>query len=1035
MPWLVGGGFFLLTGVTAAYIATTAETQDRERFENLVQRSRWTIADRLDTSVALLRGTSGLFASAPRTTLRQFRAYVDRLRLRTDYPGVQVIGFSRRVSDEEREALVVRLHRQGVRGFRMWPEHEGAEHHLIIYLEPMDRRNQAAIGYDMSTEAVRRTAMARARDSGLPAASGRVSLLQEIDEKQQPGFLIYVPVYLGRSAPATVTERRARLLGFVYSPFRADDFLGGIFAVEDQLRLAVDIFDGPALVPGHRLYSSHRTIQEGEGTYQPHFRTTRTLDVAGRRWTIAFVSRPAFDLDSGRWLSRYVLEIGGLLSVILGMLTRARWLARTAAEAAERQRAAYQGAILSSTLDCIIGMDSAGRLIEFNPAAERTFGFSRAEVLGKDLADLIIPPALREGHRRGLARYLETSGSGKVLGQLVETRACAKDGREFPVELAVTRIALDGPPTFAAHVRDITERRSSLERLHDEGHALATLNRIGRSLAAELDLQRLVHDVTEAATQITDAQIGTFFYEGVDATRQSYTFNRLSYRERDALADFSTVQDDLLLLPELRSGRSLIIDDLMFDRRSDIGAPLFKLRSRPRPVRSYLAVPVISRSGELMGALVFAHFLPGHFSERHGNIAAGIAAQVAIAMDNARLYRAAQSAREVAEAANRSKDEFLAILSHELRTPLNAIFGWTQLLLDGEHDEAEVRQGLERIERSATLQAQLISDLLDVSRIVSGKMRIEVAPVDLVPVIEAAVDTVMPAATAKQIEVQRTLVPLVVLGDAGRLQQVISNLLSNAAKFTPTGGRVEVQLEERDAGAVITVRDNGAGIAPEFLPYVFDRFRQFDSSSTRRHGGLGLGLAIVRHLVELHGGTVQAESAGPRQGASFILTLPLRDGTERAVVPHSAAAATSWVGGDNDVAPSLDGLRVLVVDDEADARDVIRATLESYAARVTAVSSAHAAIEEFDRLRPDVLISDIGMPEQDGYELIRRVRALGSERGGMVPALALTAFARNEDRDQALRAGFQMHAAKPIGRQELITMVARLARRIPGAPA
>jgi PAS domain S-box-containing protein len=393
-----------------------------------------------------------------------------------------------------------------------------------------------------------------------------------------------------------------------------------------------------------------------------------------------------------------------------------------------------------------------------------------------------------------------------------------------------------------------------------------------------------------------------------------------------------------------------------------------------------------------------------------------------------------QVARAEAEAANRAKDEFLATVSHELRTPLNAIVGWGRMIRDSKLDDKGLTHALDIIERNAKLQAQLIDDLLDVSRIISGKLRLTVMPVELPPVIEAALDVIRPAAEAKNIRLQVMLDSNagLVSGDPDRLQQVIWNLLSNAVKFTGKGGRVQVTLEQVDSHVLITVSDTGKGIAPEFLPYVFDRFRQADSSITRLHGGLGLGLAIVRQLVDLHGGSVQAQSPGVGQGATLSLQLPviIAHGSGRfALNAEEANASGAALQGGFGSSPSLEGLNVLVVDDEPDARDLMTAILEERKAKVTTVASAAEAYETIEWLRPDVIISDIGMPGEDGYSLIRNVRLREArDRQGWRPAIALTAHARVEDRMRALSAGYQAHVAKPVEPAELVAVIASLVR-------
>ena len=389
------------------------------------------------------------------------------------------------------------------------------------------------------------------------------------------------------------------------------------------------------------------------------------------------------------------------------------------------------------------------------------------------------------------------------------------------------------------------------------------------------------------------------------------------------------------------------------------------------------------------------------------------------------LLLRAERARSEAEAANRIKDEFLATLSHELRTPLTSLLGWSSVLREAKRDEKVLNQGLEAIDRNARVQAQLIDDLLDVSRIVSGKLNLDVRPLDISSITRAAINVVRPAADAKGIKLDYWAQPGLgaISADSARLQQIIWNLLSNAVKFTPHGGKISVCLEQDGSNARITIKDTGQGIDPEFLPRVFDRFRQADSSTTRSFGGLGLGLAIVRHLVELHGGTVSAYSDGVNKGATFSATFPLlEERVEPIAVSHS-----------NEVNPfdvhSLDGLRVLLVDDELEARQIISTVITRTGAEVKACTSASEALAKLVEWRPDVILSDIAMPDEDGYSFINKVRSLPREKGGDTPAAALTAYARDVDRRQALAAGYQMHIAKPIGAGQLVSMIARLAGR------
>jgi PAS domain S-box-containing protein len=396
--------------------------------------------------------------------------------------------------------------------------------------------------------------------------------------------------------------------------------------------------------------------------------------------------------------------------------------------------------------------------------------------------------------------------------------------------------------------------------------------------------------------------------------------------------------------------------------------------------------------------------------------------------DRAELLERERAARAEAENANRLKDEFLATLSHELRTPLNAVIGWARMLNSGRLDRDSSRHALEVIERNAWAQKQIIEDILDVSRVITGKLHLNLSPVDLVAVVDAALDAVRPAMEAKEIKIE-TLIDAdlrMVSGDPDRLQQAVWNVLSNAAKFTPGGGNVEISVSQTATHVLIQVKDSGPGIEPTFLPHVFERFRQADGSTTRTHGGLGLGLAIVRHLVELHGGTIAVENREDGQGAIFTIRLPLPSGE---LPTETLAGADSAFRDARSEQAGLEGLQILIVDDETDTLDLITVELAQSGAKVTGVTNAEDALKALAEGEFDVLISDIGMPEMDGYELIRRVRK-HEGKVKLIPAVALTAYARVQDRMQAIRAGFSTHVAKPVEANELVTVIASLAGRL-----
>ena len=706
------------------------------------------------------------------------------------------------------------------------------------------------------------------------------------------------------------------------------------------------------------------------------------------------------------------------------------------------RRTQEQRATLQATWDGILVTDAEGKVTDFNPS------YLAMWRLSPDVMDTM-------DHRRILQHLgQQFENSAQFVARIEEIYAESPDESLDVLEMADGRVferystlrVLDG--AHAGRVwsfRDISQSRRAEEALRDETRILERLNRTGMMLSSELDLQTLVQAVTDAATELTGAKFGAFFHNVTNATGDAFMLYTLSGARREDFAGFGQPRATAMFGPTFRGEAPIRCDDVSQDPRYGTMPPYRGMPPGHLAVRSFLAVPVVSRSGEVIGGLFFGHPEPGVFGERAERLVVGIAAQAAVAIDNARLFAALQKAAEErtqlleseriaraqAERASGTKDEFLATLSHELRTPLNAILGWSQILRVRAMSEAQLNQGLEIIERNARMQTQLVEDLLDMSRITSGKMRLDVQPVSPIAFIDAAIETVRPTAEAKGIRLTKLLDPAAgpIIGDPSRLQQVVWNLLSNAIKFTGKSGRVEIVLARVNSQVEITVADSGIGIKPEFLPHVFDRFRQEGASATNPAGGLGLGLSIVRHLVEQHGGTVQAMSPGEGRGATFTIHLPLTvvhrsaDGEERLHPRGMSAGAAEFKRLD------LSGIKVLVVDDQEDARELIKRVLQECDAEVVTAGTAHEALAAVEAERPDILVSDIGMPDVDGYELLRRVRTLGPAKGGRLPAIALTAFARSEDRTRALHAGYLVHVSKPIEPSELVATVASIVGR------
>ncbi|HYP01975.1 MAG TPA: CHASE domain-containing protein [Pyrinomonadaceae bacterium] len=1168
IPYFVLAVTLLLTAAAAYSVAQKAEAKARMQFEGAVRETRGDIKYRLDNYISLLNSASGLFAASDEVTWQDFHDYAEHLQLREQYRGVQGIGFSARVAPEKVDALVSEMRAQGARDFAISPAAPPRdEYHAIVYLEPQDRRNIAAAGYDMFTEPVRRAAMERARDTGAPAASGRVTLRQETDEDRQAGFLVYVPVYRRGMAATTTDERRAALQGFIYSPFRADDLLEGIINTERPAYVNFRVYDGETESAENLLHDSTRRSAASAATAAtatntssapPHFTNTSQLDIAGRRWTLAFASRPELDIESGRGQVPYILLGGLLVSFVLFALTRAQARARAASERAasglrqsevrfrtlieqsplstqifspdgrtvqvnraweqlwgvtletlgdynilhdpqlvekgimpfieqgfagtpttippilydpevtiphitvnenpqrwvqaiiypvkdvegnvrevvlvheditERKRAEeslrYQlsltSAITKNTAEGLCLLDAEGRLTFMNPAAEVMLGWKEAELKGRVLHDAV--------------HYLKPDGTPFPLSEcplleVLNLKAAItnredmwvrRDGTMIPIFCSCAPIVIDGKVTgavLAAH--DITERKRTEANRTRRARQTALRADVSVTLAENKTLPDILQHCVEAIVRHLDAAYARIWTSdpGTGALElQAVAGGIAGVQASVAHAPIGQYKLDLIAAER----RPHLTNDVAGDP-----PPSDPEWARRESIVAFAGYPLLVEE-RLVGVLTM--FSRSRLAEDTLDALASVSDAIAQGIERKRLEEQLRHRAEQLAEANRLKDEFLATLSHELRTPLTSILGWAKLMRTESFDPQMSARALEIIERSAVAQSQLINDLLDVSRIITGKLRLVAQPVELAPIIAAAVDSLRPTADARGVRLEMLLDAGTngrVSGDADRLQQIIWNLLSNAIKFTPKAGRVRVGLRRHDSQAEIVVSDTGQGISPEFLPYIFDRFRQADGSITREHGGLGLGLAIVRHLVELHGGTIRAESDGPEQGSTFRVRLPLmalRGGADGRGATGDGVAAKQRGN-------LLAGLRVLVVDDDEDTRALLVTTLEqSGAESVASAASAADALSALGRETPDVLVSDIGMPGVDGYELIQRIRALPPEAGGRVPAAALTAYAAPDDRQRALDAGYDLHISKPVEPSELAATVARLAGR------
>jgi PAS domain S-box-containing protein len=696
----------------------------------------------------------------------------------------------------------------------------------------------------------------------------------------------------------------------------------------------------------------------------------------------------------------------------------------------------FQAHLLDTVEQAVIATDMAGTITYWNRHAEQLYGWSAAEATGRNILE--VTPA--ETSHAQAAEIMTRLTAGQTWSGEFNVRR--RDGTSFPAMVTDTPIQDEGGSLIGivGISADISERKRTEEALHEaERHALREyetllhrLTHLAESMGTARDHLTIFRDLRDFAV-VSVPCVGIFislYDEGRDVRLATYGWGDGAEVDVSELPPMPVASEG----PNSRAVRTrqVVITNDYWETKQKGRGQLGVLIGEDNGLRpqSSLVVPMATM-GRIVGTVEVQSYENHAYREEHITAIKMAANLAAVAIENMRLLQHETRARELAEEASRLKDEFLATLSHELRTPLTAVLGWASMLSDTRLDEKTFKMAVEIIERNARTQQQIVDDILDVSRIITGQLRFDAEPTDLHHVIDAALDTVRHAATAKSISLRADFDPGVgpVMGDARRLQQVVWNLLLNAVKFTPIGGEVRARLERAGPHARVTVTDTGAGIRPDFLPFVFDRFRQGDQSTTRVHGGLGLGLSIVRHLVELHGGTVRVESEGEGRGSTFAVELPLVE-TRNADAESQAEETGGKPEARNPQAKVLKGLSVLVVDDEPDALTLLKALLEIKGASVTAVESAEAARGVLEAARPDLLVCDIGMPGEDGYQLIRSIRASESESvREALPAIALTAYAGESDRAHALEAGFDLHVAKPVDPADLISVIAGLVKK------
>ncbi|MFN8392491.1 MAG: CHASE domain-containing protein [Bdellovibrionota bacterium] len=1013
--WLLPLAVFLLTIAYAEHMRQTAAAKDRLRFQYASDRIAEAVENRMATYISTLRGTRGFFAGSDYVSRNEFMQFARELNLEHNYPGMQGLGYSVRFPSTERDNVVRRMREDEGQGtFRLFPDVPDDDLHAILYLHPANERNNRAVGFNMFSEAVRRAAMEHARDTGEPTATAHLTLIQETPESMQAGFLIYLPVYRGGATPRTVEQRRDLLTGFVYSAFRADDLFLETFHREPDPRLDFTVYDGDEML--HTSKRFHSPLPEG---YVARFSGESSLTIAGRPWRFVFASRPQFEATAEGRTEIWILLSGLLTTAVLVVSAVYRVRASRQVHASEVRRSQLLAELAQSeeryksfierssegiwraevkepisvhqTVDeQVEQIFSSAVLAECNDAMAKMYGYERAgDLQGKKVSELLVPEDPNNWE------YLRAFvSSGYSLADAV-SHEHDRHGESVYFSNSFFGVVENERLVRAwGTQRDITQAKRAEEAL----------------LMSQQRLENLVMSSDDAI--ITKSLEGKILSWNPSAERMfGYTESEIVGGSILQIVPEDRIDEEIEILAKIARGER--VAHLETKRRTKAGEQIFI---------SVSTSPVKDPNGKIIGAAKIARDIT---DRRRADEALRESEErfKQLAEERNRLLDQERAARTELDRANRMKDDFLLTLSHELRTPLNAILGWSQLFARKKLDADQMKEGLAVIERNARSQAQIIDDLLDMNRIVSGKVRLESQELDLKAVIGAAVDTVTPAARAKEIRVATRCSEdsVRLIGDANRLSQVFWNLLSNAVKFTPKGGSVEIDVQTVGSNVEVKISDTGEGIKPEFLPFVFDRFRQADSSTTRQQGGLGLGLNIVKQLVELHGGRVSAFSPGPGQGSVFTVTLPWRvaEPSLEPFEPERVVDAPS-------VAPipvDLSGRSILVVDDESDARELMKIVLTEYGAEVLMAGSSHEALRLLESHRVDLILSDIGMPEEDGYGFIKRVRALPRERGGLTPAIAITAFARREDRIRSIAAGFQMHVAKPVEPAELLAAV------------
>jgi PAS domain S-box-containing protein len=1077
-PYFVLAISLCLTLIASAFSYWYSSQRARLAFEDMANDEQARLSETMAQRITLVRGFAGIFTSGSGVTDEDFHRYAAATQL-ASYPDVRSIGYIERV--------------KGANG-DMYP---------ITHVAPSNSTTTHTLGMNLLSDAALRPMFEAARDTGLPAISGRTNRLSE-----EPVFLICVASYKPGASLQGIDDRRRSFDGFVFASIRPDQLF------ESTGGANVRIFNGGSIDPSHLLYSG--ATADNARTL---FTTRRAINMPGTPLTLMFTTPSWTDIANRAWAALIAL-LGSGITVALFLVTRSGALAR-----AERDENIEQLRItkisrellneqleehrnkLNQLISQMPGVvwevhgtaDSSLKLTFISDYVETMLGYSVKDWLETpDFWVSVTHPSDRDSVKREIAQIFQHGTGGAKF------RWIAKDGREVWVEThaAVLFDERHAPYGMRGVTMDVTAHKRAEERLRDREVRLQFALAAARMASWHWDLisgtlmwddapytwadfVKRVHPddqisvrnalnealrdrreldfefrVVQSDTSIRWLTLKARVFQGqdgrpayitgvlVDVTERRKSAEALrASEERYRLAARAT--NDAIWDLDLTTGRVQWNEGIrnLFGYTSDqVGTDIIwrfnqiHPDDRERVLSGFNAV--IEGGGRFWADEFRFRCANGSYAivsdrayieqNESGKAVRLIAAMTDVTRlkqaerEREQLLRLEHTARKQAESANRVKDEFIATLSHELRTPLTPILGWTQLLRNRSSDPSAVQRGLDVIEHNARSQAKLIDDLLDLSRIVTGKMQVKMQSTEVQQIIQAAVDAVQPAADGKgvRIEIQSER-PIQFTADPDRIQQVLWNLLTNAIRFTPSGGLISVSAEQGANEVRLVVRDTGEGIEPDFLPQVFDRFSQADSTNVRTHGGLGIGLAIVRYIVELHGGSVGVESLGKGYGATFTVTLPMKIAEARTRARKAKRQTKGTL--------TLKGLRLLVVDDDPDVRELLALVLQQDGALVTTAASSREALDAIETVSPDILISDIAMPQENGYQLLKKVREMERTQGRHpVPAIALSAYVREEDVNNSLQAGFEMHLSKPVDADKLIAAIIAVATRYLG---